>query len=165
VGSWAPVGAYAVTLLGSEVPASTVLTINTVAWPISLVASLAEQAPWRVRCTVVSVAHNLGMAMLGGTTPLVGAWLVARCGGPLAPAVYLAAAGGVSFLAALLLPRTAPYRLTYEFQAAGLAERVLTTGPLCGKLVIFRPFAGSPRGRFSHVASQPRRFPADRRYR
>ena len=85
-----------------------------------LPATLAEAAPWRVRCTVVSVAHNLGMALLGGTTPLVGAWLVARSGVPLAPAVYLAAAGGISFVAALLLPRTAPHRLTHEFQAARL---------------------------------------------
>jgi hypothetical protein len=32
--------------------------------------------------------------------------------------VYLAAAGGVSFVAALLLPRTARHRLTHEFEAA-----------------------------------------------
>jgi MHS family proline/betaine transporter-like MFS transporter len=84
----------------------------------ALPATLAEQAPWRVRCTVVSVAHNLGMALLGGTTPLIGAWLVARSGAPLAPAVYLAVAGGISFVAALLLPRAAPHRLTHEFEAA-----------------------------------------------
>jgi MFS family permease len=85
----------------------------------ALPATMAELAPWRVRCTVVAVAHNLGMALLGGTTPLVGAWLVARTAEALAPAVYLAAAGVVSFAAALLLPRTAPHRLTKEFEAAG----------------------------------------------
>ena len=84
----------------------------------ALPATMAELAPWRVRCTVVSVSHNTGMALLGGTTPLVGAWLVGRTGLPLAPAVYLAAAGVVSFVAALLLPRVAPHRLTHEFQAA-----------------------------------------------
>ncbi|MGH7511921.1 MAG: MFS transporter [Gemmatimonadales bacterium] len=84
----------------------------------TLPATMAELAPWRVRCTVVSVSHNLGMALLGGTTPLVGAWLVSRTGLPLAPAMYLAAAGAVSFVAALLLPRTARHRLTHEFQAA-----------------------------------------------
>jgi MHS family proline/betaine transporter-like MFS transporter len=84
----------------------------------ALPATMAELAPWRVRCTVVSVAHNLGMALLGGTTPLVGAWLVSRTGSPLAPAVYLAVAGGLSFIAALFLPRTARHRLTHEFQAA-----------------------------------------------
>ena len=85
----------------------------------ALPATMAELAPWRVRCTVVAVAHNLAMALLGGTTPLMGASLVARTGDALAPAVYLAAAGGVSFVAALLLPRTAPHRLTKEFEAAG----------------------------------------------
>jgi MHS family proline/betaine transporter-like MFS transporter len=85
----------------------------------ALPATMAELAPWRVRCTVVAVAHNLAMALLGGTTPLVGAWLVARTGNGLAPAVYLAAAGAVSFVAAFLLPRTAPHRLTKEFEAAG----------------------------------------------
>jgi hypothetical protein len=54
----------------------------------------------------------------GGTTPLVGAYLVSRTGAPLAPAVYLAAAGVVSFIAALFLPRAARHRLTHEFQAA-----------------------------------------------
>ena len=43
---------------------------------------------------------------------------VSRTGAPLAPAVYLAAAGAVSFVAALLLPRTARHRLTKEFEAA-----------------------------------------------
>ena len=84
----------------------------------ALPAVVAEMAPWRVRCTVVAVAHNVAMALLGGTTPLVGAWLVARTGHPLAPAVYLAAASGVSLVAAYLLPKAAPTRLTHEFEAA-----------------------------------------------
>jgi MHS family proline/betaine transporter-like MFS transporter len=84
----------------------------------ALPAVMAELAPWRVRCTVVAVSHNLGMALLGGTTPLIGAWLVSRSGAPLAPAVYLAAAGAVSLVAALLLPKAAPHRLTKEFEAA-----------------------------------------------
>ena len=84
----------------------------------ALPATMAELAPWRVRCTVVSVAHNLGMALLGGTTPLIGTWLLSKTGAPLSPAVYLAAAGAVSFVAALFLPRTARHRVTHEFQAA-----------------------------------------------
>jgi MFS transporter, MHS family, proline/betaine transporter len=84
----------------------------------ALPATMAELAPWRVRCTVVSVSHNLAMALLGGTTPLVGAWLVGRTGHPLAPAAYLAVAGGISLIAALMLPKTAPHRLTKEFEAA-----------------------------------------------
>ena len=103
---------------GSIIVGQVSLALLVAAGSGALPATMAELAPWRVRCTVVSVAHNLGMALLGGTTPLIGAWLLARTGKPLAPAVYLAAAGVVSFVAALLLPRTARHRLTHEFQAA-----------------------------------------------
>jgi MFS transporter, MHS family, proline/betaine transporter len=81
-------------------------------------AIMAELAPWRVRCTVLSVAYNVGMALLGGTTPLVAAWLVSRSGVALAPAMYLAGAAALTFVGALLLPKTAPHRLTKEFEAA-----------------------------------------------
>ncbi len=81
-------------------------------------AAMAELAPWRVRCTVLSVAYNLGMALLGGTTPLVAAWLLSRTGVTLAPAIYLAAAAALTFVAAILLPRTARHSLTKEFEAA-----------------------------------------------
>ncbi len=83
-----------------------------------LPATMAELAPWRVRCTVLSVAYNVGLALLGGTTPLVAAWLVARTGVALAPAMYLTAAAGLTFVGALLLPGTAPHRLTKEFEGA-----------------------------------------------
>ena len=81
-------------------------------------ATMAELAPWRVRCTVLSVAYNIGMALLGGTTPLVAAWLVARTGMTLAPALYLAAAAGLAFIGAMLLPRTTRHSLTKEFESA-----------------------------------------------
>jgi MHS family proline/betaine transporter-like MFS transporter len=80
-------------------------------------ATMAELAPWRVRCTVLSVAYNLGMALLGGTTPLVAAWLVARSGMKLAPAWYLASAAALTFIGSLLLPATARHSLTKEFDA------------------------------------------------
>ncbi|HEY9443073.1 MAG TPA: MFS transporter [Gemmatimonadales bacterium] len=81
-------------------------------------ATMAELAPWRVRCTVLSVAYNVGMALLGGTTPLVAAWLVARTGVTLAPALYLSAAAGLAFIGALLLPGTTRHSLTREFESA-----------------------------------------------
>jgi len=81
-------------------------------------ATMAELAPWRVRCTVLSVAYNVGMALLGGTTPLVAAWLLARTGVTMAPAYYLAAAGALAFTGALFLPSKTRHSLTKEFQAA-----------------------------------------------
>jgi MHS family proline/betaine transporter-like MFS transporter len=82
-----------------------------------LPAAFAELAPWRVRCTVVSVGYNAALAVLGGSTPMVAAWLVARPGMALAPGAYLAAAAAVTFAAALGLPRVARHRVTEEFRA------------------------------------------------
>ena len=83
-------------------------------------ATMAELAPWRVRCTVLSVAYNAGMALLGGTTPLVAEWLLTRTGVTLAPAMYLAGAAAVACVGAFLLPATPRHRLTKEFGAARL---------------------------------------------
>lgn len=83
----------------------------------TLPAAMAELAPWRVRCTVLSVGYNVGLAVLGGTTPMVAAWLVSRTGFTLAPAVYLSAAAAVTFVAALRLPQAARHSMTKEFRA------------------------------------------------
>ena len=83
----------------------------------ALPAAMAELTPWRVRCTVLSVGYNVGMALLGGTTPMVATWLVARSGHALAPAVYLAAAASLALVGALLLPRAARHGITKEFSA------------------------------------------------
>jgi MFS family permease len=101
----------------------------------ALPATMAELAPWRVRCTVLSISYNLGMALLGGTTPLVAAWLVSRSGYALAPAVYLAAAGALSFAAAILLPRI-PDHAVGRGTHAGLvsAARVGLREPSAGRL-------------------------------
>jgi MHS family proline/betaine transporter-like MFS transporter len=84
----------------------------------ALPAAMAELTPWRVRCTVLSVGYNVGVALLGGTTPMVATWLVARSGHALAPAVYLAAAAVLAFIGAILLPRAARHGITREFAAA-----------------------------------------------
>jgi len=81
---------------------------------------MAELAPWRVRCTVLSVGYNVGVALLGGTTPLVAAWLVARTGVIMSPAIYLAASGALAFVAALRFPRTVPHPMTREFSSVTL---------------------------------------------
>lgn len=85
-----------------------------------LPAAMAELAPWRVRCTVLSVGYNVALALLGGSTPIVATWLVARTRLDLAPGLYLAAAAAITFVAALRLPRVARHRVTEEFRAAPL---------------------------------------------
>ena len=78
---------------------------------------MAELTPWRVRWTVLSVGYNVGMALLGGTTPMVATWLLVRTGHSLALAVWAAA---LAFFAALLLPRAARHGITQEFAAVRL---------------------------------------------
>lgn len=103
-----------VTILVGEIGLATLIgTIGGV-----MPAAMAELAPWRVRCTVLSVGYNVALALLGGTTPMVAAWLVSRTQVSLAPGIYLAGAAGVTFMAALLLPRAPEHSLTKEFQAA-----------------------------------------------
>jgi MHS family proline/betaine transporter-like MFS transporter len=85
-----------------------------------LPATMAELAPWRVRCSVLSIAYNLSLAVLGGTTPVVAAWLVARTHLALAPAVYVTAAAVTTLVAALFLPGRARHSMTREFEAARL---------------------------------------------
>ena len=85
-----------------------------------LPATMAELAPWRVRCSVLSIAYNVSLAVLGGTTPMVATWLVARTQMPLAPAIYVTLAAAVTLIAALFLPGSARHSMTREFQAVRL---------------------------------------------
>ncbi|HTL04672.1 MAG TPA: MFS transporter [Gemmatimonadales bacterium] len=85
----------------------------------TLPAAMAELTPWRVRCTVLSIGYNIGVALLGGTTPLVAAWLVSR-GGGMAPAVYLACGAAAAWLAALRFPKVVPHPMTREFSRIGI---------------------------------------------
>jgi len=101
-------------IIAGEIGLAVLVAVLSGAMP----ATMAELAPWRVRCTVLSVAYNLGMALLGGTTPLVAAWLVVRTGVQLAPAWYLATAAALTFIGSLLLPATARHSLTKEFDAS-----------------------------------------------
>ncbi|MDF2758097.1 MAG: hypothetical protein K0S99_729 [Thermomicrobiales bacterium] len=100
-------------IIAGEIGLAVLVAVLSGAMP----ATMAELAPWRVRCTVLSVAYNLGMALLGGTTPLVAAWLVARTGAHLAPAWYLCGAAALTLVGSLLLPATARHSLTKEFDA------------------------------------------------
>jgi MHS family proline/betaine transporter-like MFS transporter len=56
-------------------------------------AMLAELCPARVRMTVFSLAFNLGMALLGGTTPLAATLLIRELGTKAAPSFYLILVG------------------------------------------------------------------------
>ena len=74
-------------------------------------AFMVEALPKHVRCTALSFGQNLAQACFGGTVPMVSVVLIGATGYPLAPALYLAAAGLVSFAVVLItnvLPEETP---------------------------------------------------------
>ena len=74
-------------------------------------AFMVEALPKHVRCTALSFGQNFAMAVFGGTVPMVAVALIGATQYPLAPALYLAAAGVVSFFVVLIthaLPEDAP---------------------------------------------------------
>jgi MHS family proline/betaine transporter-like MFS transporter len=69
-------------------------------------ASLVEAAPPQVRCTAVSLGYNISFGVLGGLTPLVASWLVARTGNEIAPGFLMMVAAAVTLLTILRFPET-----------------------------------------------------------
>ncbi|HEY4939902.1 MAG TPA: MFS transporter [Rhizomicrobium sp.] len=65
-------------------------------------AFMVEALPKHVRCTALSFGQNLAQAVFGGTVPMVAVALIGATHDPLAPALYLAAAGIVSFVVVLI---------------------------------------------------------------
>ena len=67
----------------------------------------AEAFPANVRCTGVGLSHNLCIALLGGTAPLVATYLIDRTGNEMVPPLYLIGAAVVSAIFVLTLRETA----------------------------------------------------------
>jgi len=66
-----------------------------------LPALLVESTPAGVRCTVIALGFNITMGIVGGVTPLIATWLVARTHQDLSPAFLIMAAAAISFLSLL----------------------------------------------------------------
>ncbi|MQA83853.1 MAG: MFS transporter [Streptosporangiales bacterium] len=69
---------------------------------------VVELFPAATRLTGTSVGHNLGLAVVSGSGPLVAAWLVSVTGASIAPAIYLAV---LALLGGLILFRYLPETL------------------------------------------------------
>lgn len=61
----------------------------------------------RVRCTAVAISHNLVMALLGGTAPMVATYLIDKTDSEMVPPVILIVAALVSLVCVLTLAETA----------------------------------------------------------
>ena len=71
----------------------------------TLPAILVEAAPLQVRCTAVALGYNISLGVIGGLTPLVASWLVARTGDEIAPG-FLMMAAALSLMTILRFPET-----------------------------------------------------------
>jgi MFS transporter, MHS family, proline/betaine transporter len=80
-------------------------------------AILVEAAPLKVRCTAVALGYNVSAGVIGGLTPLVASWLVARTGDEIAPGFLMMVAAAVTFLTTLRFAET------YRTRFVGIMSR------------------------------------------
>jgi len=70
-------------------------------------AASAESFRAQVRCTGTALSHNVTMALLGGTAPMVATWLIVHTANEMSPVLYLMAAALISGIVALGIRETA----------------------------------------------------------
>lgn len=74
----------------------------------SMVATLAESMPPRVRTVGFSLAFSLATALFGGVTPMMSTFIIEQTGNPGMPALWLMFAATCSLLASLYLCQRLP---------------------------------------------------------
>lgn len=70
-------------------------------------AVIVEMTRSKLRCSTISVAYNVCLAIFGGTTPLVAAWLISQTHDDLTPAYYMMGMALVTTFALLPMRETA----------------------------------------------------------
>jgi MHS family proline/betaine transporter-like MFS transporter len=75
-------------------------------------ALLVEVAPTRVRCTAVALGYNLCLAVTGGATPLIAAWLVERTSTEISPALLIMLGAAITTAALLRTEETAGIQMS-----------------------------------------------------
>ena len=78
----------------------------------SFYAALAESLPASIRCSGFGTVYSVSIAAFGGTTQLVVTWLIHATGSAMAPAWYLVGATAVGQVAYMLMPESAPVRVS-----------------------------------------------------
>jgi MHS family proline/betaine transporter-like MFS transporter len=76
-------------------------------------ALLVELAPARVRCTAVALGYNLCLAVTGGATPLIAAWLVERTATEISPALLIMLGAAITTAALLRTKETAGTQMSF----------------------------------------------------
>lgn len=95
-----------------------VLSAGVAAASGSFYAALCESLPKTIRGAGFGTIYSFSIAAFGGTTQLVITWLIHVTGDPLAPAWYLTCATAIAQIALMLLPESAPARISPRVAAS-----------------------------------------------
>lgn len=74
----------------------------------TIIVAITESLPKRVRSGSLALIYALAIAVFGGSTQFLVAWIIHTTGNPLAPAWYMLGAVTIGLIAMSLLPETAP---------------------------------------------------------
>jgi MFS family permease len=89
---------------------SIVLTIAASLTQASVLVSITESIPARVRAGAMGLIYAFAISIFGGSTQFTVAWLTGLTHNPLAPAWYMSACVAIALVAMIALPETAPGR-------------------------------------------------------
>ena len=73
-------------------------------------AGNVELMPSSIRCTGLAFSYNASIGLMGGTTPLISAWLIAETTSPISPGVWVAGASLISLVTAIFFVRETRHR-------------------------------------------------------
>ena len=76
----------------------------------TIIVAITESLPKRVRSGAFALIYALAIAVFGGSTQFLVAWIIHVTGNPLAPAWYMLGAATIGLMAMVRLPETAPGR-------------------------------------------------------
>ena len=96
---------------GALVGLTAAITICACIAEASMLVSVTESLPARIRCGALGLIYALAIAVFGGTAQFAVAWLTRLTGSPLAPAWYLTGAVAITLLAMWKMPESAPRKL------------------------------------------------------
>jgi MFS family permease len=74
----------------------------------TIIVAITESLPKRVRSGAIALIYALAIAVFGGSTQFLVAWIIRATGNPLAPAWYMLVAVTVGLAAMSRIPETAP---------------------------------------------------------
>lgn len=91
-------------------------------------AAAPEFFPTSFRATGHAISYQTVVAALGGTTPLISAWLVSSFNSPLAPSWYLTFIGIVCFILVRFVPETKDVDLSTSVDASAARSAAIKAG-------------------------------------